>query len=101
LFEGAFGLGADYFIPLPTEKLSWITSLEAFDFKGLQRLDFTTERRPHLKWLNRVFIFNNLYTTFGFDDFASHNASAFVGFGLRFADDDLKYLLSKMNLNIG
>jgi phospholipid/cholesterol/gamma-HCH transport system substrate-binding protein len=101
LFEGAFGVGADYFIPLPSDKLSWITSLEAFDFKGLQRLDFTTERRPHLKWLNRIFIFNNLYTTFGFDDFASHNASAFVGFGLRFADDDLKYLLSKMNLNMG
>jgi phospholipid/cholesterol/gamma-HCH transport system substrate-binding protein len=100
LMEGAFGVGADYFIPLPTEKMSWITSFEAFDFKGLQRLDFETQRRPHLKWLNRIFIFNNLYTTFGFDDFASHNASAFVGFGLRFADDDLKYLLSKMSLNI-
>lgn len=99
MFEGTFGVGADYFIPLPTEKMSWITSLEAFDFHGTQRLDFMIHRSPHLKWINRVFIFNNLYTTFGFDDFASQNATAFAGVGIRFADDDLKYLLSKMNLN--
>jgi len=99
LFEGAFGVGADYFIPLPNEKLSWITSFEMFDFHGLQRLDINTERRPHLKWINRIFLFNNIYTTFGFDDFASENASSFWGIGVRFADDDIKYLLSKLNLS--
>ncbi|MBI2344799.1 MCE family protein [Candidatus Dependentiae bacterium] len=99
LFEGTFGVGADYFIPLSTEKLSWITSLEAFDFKGQQRLEFLKLRRPHLKWLNRVFIFNNIYTTFGFDDFVSQNATAFFGFGIRFADNDIKYLISKLNLS--
>jgi phospholipid/cholesterol/gamma-HCH transport system substrate-binding protein len=99
LFEGTAGVGADYYIPLPSEKLSWITSLEAFDFTGMQRLDFNKERRPHLKWINRIFIFNNLYTTFGFDDFVSDNATSFWGVGIRFADDDIKYLLSKLNLS--
>lgn len=99
LFEGAFGVGADYFIPLPNEKLSWITSFEAFDFKGIQRLELNKERRPHLKWINRIFLFKNIYTTFGFDDFVSDNASSFWGFGIRFADDDIKYLLSKLNLS--
>ncbi|MCX5923132.1 MAG: MlaD family protein [Candidatus Dependentiae bacterium] len=98
LFEGAVGVGADYFIPLGTDKASWITTLEMFDFHGLQRLDYATERRPHLKWINRVFVFNNLYTTFGADDFVSHNASIFWGVGLRFADDDIKYLISKVSL---
>lgn len=99
LFEGAFGVGADYYIPLPNDKLSWITSLEMFDFSGLQRLELNKERRPHLKWINRIFLFNNIYTTFGFDDFVSNNASSFWGIGIRFADDDIKYLMSKMSLS--
>lgn len=100
IFEGTFGAGADYFLPLPSNNLSWITSLEIFDFHGLQRLELFVERRPHLKWLNRVFMFNNLYATFGFDDFVSNNGSYFWGFGIRFADDDIKYLLSKLNINL-
>lgn len=99
LFEGTFGVGADYFIPLPSTKLSWITSLEVFDFSGVQRLQLNTERRPHMKWINRIFLFNNIYTTFGFDDFVSDNASSFWGVGVRFADDDIKYLLSKLNIS--
>jgi phospholipid/cholesterol/gamma-HCH transport system substrate-binding protein len=99
LIEGSFGVGADYFIPLPSEKVSWITTLEAFDFKGLHRLELFKDRRPHLKWLNKVFLFNNIYTTFGIDDFVSQNASMFFGFGIRFADNDIKYLLSKFNMN--
>jgi phospholipid/cholesterol/gamma-HCH transport system substrate-binding protein len=96
LFEGTFGAGVDYFIPLKNEKLSWITSLEIFDMHGTQRLVINRERRPHVKWLNRVFLFNNLYMAFGFDDFCAENATSFWGFGIRFADDDIKYLLSKM-----
>lgn len=96
MFEGSFGVGIDYFIPLKNDKLSWITTLEMFDTHGTQRLVITRERRPHLKWLNRVFLFNNVYMAFGFDDFAAFNATSFWGFGLRFADDDIKYLLSKI-----
>ncbi len=100
LFEGVFGAGADYFIPFKNDKLSWITTIEIFDMHGTQRLQIDHERRPHVKWLNRVFLFNNLYMTFGFDDFCSENATSFAGFGIRFADDDIKYLLSKINFNL-
>lgn len=100
MFEGAFGAGADYYIPLKEGKFSWITSLEMFDFKGELRLELNKQRRPHLKWLNKVFIFNNLYTTMGVDDFVSGNASFFAGFGLRFGDDDLKYLISKIGFSM-
>ncbi len=100
LFEGAFGCGADYYIPLQEGKISWITTLEMFDFKGEQRLEIVRQRRPHLKWLNKVFFFNNLYTTLGADDFISHNATIFYGIGIRFADDDLKYLISKIGFSM-
>ena len=100
LFEGAFGAGADYYVPIPGDKFSWITSLEAFDFKGLQRLEVDKQRRPHLKWINRMFLFNNIYTTMGVDDFVSSNATLFWGFGLRFSDDDLKYLISKVGFSL-
>lgn len=101
LFDGVFGVGADYYIPFANpEKLAWTMTFEAFDFKGLQRFDMT-ERRPHLKWMNRIFFFNNLYFVFGADDFISPtNASSFWGFGVRFGDDDMKYILSKFGLYV-
>ena len=99
MFESSFGAAVDYYVPFNTERFAWITSLEAFDFRGMQRLN-RAEAKPHLKWLNKVFIFNTFYTTFGFDDFMSDNASTFWGFGLRFGDDDIKYLLSKIGLHV-
>lgn len=100
MFEGSFGAGADYYIPLKEGKFAWITTVEAFDFKGQQRLELNKNRRPHLKWLNKVFLFNNIYTTMGADDFISQNASLFWGFGLRFGDDDIKYLISKVGMSL-
>jgi len=100
MFEGSFGAGVDYYIPLQEGKLSWITTLEIFDFKGEQRLLIDKQRRPHVKWLNKVFLFNNFYSTMGADDFISHNATLFWGFGVRFADDDIKYLISKIGFGL-
>lgn len=94
IFENSGGVAVDYDIPFRNEKFRWVTSLEAYDFYGDDRLN---DQRPHLKWLNRVFMFNSMYMAFGADDFISkHNANAFFGFGLRFADDEMKYLLSKV-----
>lgn len=91
LFEGTGGVAFDVDIPFNTEKFRWVTSFEAFDFYGWNRLH---DRRPHLKWINRMFFFGNLYLTFGADDFVSkNNANAFFGAGVRFGDDDIKYLL--------
>lgn len=93
LFENSAGMGIDFDIPFRSDRFRWITSLECYDFFGDNRIN---DQRPHLKWLNRVFMFNNFYMAFGADDFISrHNANAFAGFGLRFADDDIKYLASK------
>lgn len=92
LFESTFGAGIDYYVPLKTDKFHWITTLEAFDFNGANRIDST---RPHIKWINRLFFMKNLYTTFGVDDICSkNNASPFFGAGLRFGDEEIKYLLS-------
>jgi len=94
LFDGTGGIGVDFDIPLPTEKFRWVTSFEGFDFYGWNRID---DRRPHLKWINRMYFMNNVYLTFGADDFVSkNNANAFFGAGVRFGDDDVKYLLSSI-----
>ncbi|MBX9830471.1 MlaD family protein [Candidatus Babeliales bacterium] len=94
LFENTFGAGVDFNVPLNTDKFHWITTFEGFDFRGRNRVE---AGRPHLKWLNRVFFLNNLYTTFGLDDFISRdNANPFFGGGLRFGDDDLKYFLGSL-----
>lgn len=92
LFENTVGFGCDYYVPLQTEDFHWITSIEAFDMSGTNRLN---DKRPHLKWMNKTFFLKNLYTTFGVDDFCSkHSANPFIGGGLRFGDDDLKYFMS-------
>jgi phospholipid/cholesterol/gamma-HCH transport system substrate-binding protein len=101
LFEGSAGVGVDFDIPFRTDKFRWVTSLEMFDFKGQDRLftdkDRVADTRPHLKWINKVFMMRNLYVTFGADDFISrHNMNAFFGAGLRFGDDDVKYFLPSL-----
>lgn len=92
MFENAFGAGIDYYVPLGTDKIHWISSLEAFDFKSANRIE---GQRPHLKWINKFYFMRNLYTTFGIDDFVSKTrATPFFGAGIRFGDEDIKYFLS-------
>jgi phospholipid/cholesterol/gamma-HCH transport system substrate-binding protein len=99
LFESTFGCGVDFYVPLKTDLLHWISTVEAFDFRGTNRLN---DNRPHIKWLNRVFFMKNIYTTFGIDDIYSKNsANPFWGAGLRFGDDDLKYFISMFSAGKG
>lgn len=92
MFENAFGAACDFYVPLNTDYVHWITSLEAFDFRGTKRIGDT---RPHVKWINKVFFMKNFYSSFGIDDMVSKsNASPFFGGGLRFTDADLKYFMS-------
>jgi phospholipid/cholesterol/gamma-HCH transport system substrate-binding protein len=92
MFESTFGFGCDYYVPLHTDYFHWITTIEAFDFKGSNRIEST---RPHVKWMNKFYFMRNMYTTFGFDDICSKDkATPFFGAGLRFGDEDIKYLLS-------
>lgn len=96
LFESSFGVACDFYVPLQTDKVHWITSLEAFDFQGNNRLD---DDRPHIKWINKAFFMKTFYTSFGIDDIYSRgSASPFWGGGIRFGDDDLKYVASFLPL---
>lgn len=96
LFESTFGMAMDWYLPIPTDYVHWISTMELFDIKGYNRLNDT---RPHLKWINRVYFLRNLYLTFGMDDIVSkNNQNPFVGGGLRFSDKDLKYFLGSLPL---
>jgi len=96
LFESSFGVALDIDIPMQSDNIRWVTSLEAFDFGGRNRIN---DDRIHMKWINKVFFANSLYAVFGADDFVSrNNKNAFFGMGLRFQDDDIKYYLSKVNI---
>jgi len=84
-------MGLDFDVPFKTERFRWLMSFEAYDFHGWNRID---DRRAHLKWLNKIYFLNNFYTVFGADDFISRkNANVFFGAGMRFGDDDIKYLI--------
>lgn len=95
LIEQSAGIGIDYEIPFASNKFRWVTTFEAFDFRGQDRIDDT---RPHLKWINRMFLFDTFYLAFGADDFVSRrNANAFFGGGFRFTDDDVKDIITKLS----
>lgn len=96
-FEDFFGCAADCSL-FDNEYFRWITSIELWDFRGQNHID---DRRPHAKWLNRLFLLDNFYFDFGLDDFVSKdNFSPFFGLGLRFGDDDLKVLLARFGMPV-
>lgn len=96
IFDSTAGVALDINVPLYSDKFRWVTTFEAFDFRGRNRFG---DDRPHLKWLNRLFFTPHIYATFGADDFISRRTkNAFVGCGLRFADDDVKYLASRVSI---
>lgn len=112
LFEGTFGGAIDYDIPFADPRYKWVMSFQAYDFNGRNRFEegvcqscegcegyrlYKPYLRPHLRWLNKLFVTPNFYFAFGADDFVSrNNKNAFFGVGLRFADDDLKYLVTSL-----
>ena len=92
LFDGYFaGVAADLDVPFNADKFRWLMTFEAYDLRGWNR---ERDRRPHLKWLNKIYFMHNIYAAFGADDFVSQrNANIFFGAGIRFGDDDIKYFL--------
>ena len=103
LFENTFGFGVDYNLPIDSD-YKWTTTLEAFRFN-----EFMTQTlagrvvadidMPHLKWYNKIFFNDSLYFLFGFDDFISKfNKNFFLGIGLNFQQDDVKYLATKVSI---
>ncbi len=84
IIESTGGVGIDYNAFSDRLKLS----LDAFDFgqKG----------NPHLKAGGMLYLNRFFFLTAGYDDFISKVGlqSAYVGVGLQFEDEDLKYLFS-------
>ncbi len=85
IFENTGGFGADYYAFNDRLQLTF----EAFDFSA------SNGGRPHLKAYGEYRLIKHLYLSAGWDDFISNqgNSSPFLGFSIKFTDDDLKYLL--------
>lgn len=84
MIENSGGVQVDY--GLLSDKL-WL-SFEAFDFGRERDLD------PHLRLTTTWSLYRNLYLKAGWDDpLVDEYESPFFGAGVRWTDDDLKYLL--------
>lgn len=87
LMESSAGLGVDY--PLFDRRL-WLT-LDAFNF------DREGDLAPQLRLATRFRLNDHLYLLGGLDDFLeSDRDSIFLGAGIRWSDDDLKYLIGSV-----
>jgi phospholipid/cholesterol/gamma-HCH transport system substrate-binding protein len=84
LIESSGGVGMDYYLFKDRVKLT----LEAFDF--------SKEDNVHMKAGAIIYLGRFFFLSAGYDDFASEDGmdSAYLGLGLEFEDEDLKYLLS-------
>lgn len=90
LIEGTGGVAADLFV-FSKGHYSFMSTFKIYDFWGQNRID---DNRPHLKWINRLFLFNHVYLALGVDDFVSRcNKSFFIGAGFRFGEEDTKWFL--------
>ncbi len=84
IVESTAGLGLDYTI---FDRRLWLT-LDAFNFGREGDLD------PQLRLTTRWHLHPNVYLLGGYDDFLEGDReSIFAGAGIRWSDDDLKYLL--------
>ncbi|HET8761439.1 MAG TPA: MlaD family protein [Nitrospiria bacterium] len=86
LMENSFGVGADYFLGVPGLELS----LDFWDFNS----DDPLNDNVHAKATARYRFLTYLYLQAGYDNpFNRDLDTAFVGGGLTFDDEDLKYLI--------
>jgi phospholipid/cholesterol/gamma-HCH transport system substrate-binding protein len=87
LFESSGGAAVDYGFRDDRVRMS----LEAFDFSRLDDLD------PHFRLFGEWRVHPNIYLLGGVDDFLVDDLrSLFLGVGVRWNDDDLKYLLGSL-----
>jgi phospholipid/cholesterol/gamma-HCH transport system substrate-binding protein len=87
LFEGTGGGAVDYGF---LRQRLWLT-LEAYDFSRANDLD------PHLRLTGRWWLTPNLFITGGYDDpLVNERDSIIFGGGIRWNDDDLKYLMGSV-----
>ncbi len=90
------GIGGDFWL-IYKDRFKWLTTLELSASRDQQILSshyfdrvhyyHDTEYKPFVKWLNRLFVYNRFYISFGIDHINCSNHSGrsltqgFVGFG--------------------
>ena len=81
MFQGGPGAAVDYW--LSYDRLQWLTSLELLGFKEDDDIRHSwkdLDRRPFVRWLNRIVLTDNLYFSFGIRHFCDTTGFAGVGY---------------------
>ncbi|MEP7013250.1 MAG: MlaD family protein [Acidobacteriota bacterium] len=76
-------------VELPFDKDKFLLSFDAFDFNR------QNDENPHLRLTGRWQLHPNVYLVGGLDD-PLENQSVFLGAGVKWRDDNLKYLLGSL-----
>ena len=94
LLESEAGIGLDYHPFDGEHEHKLVFNVDAFDMP-----DDDEDRKLHMRAGVRYKFYKNLFVTGGYDDFLNSDTDSwFVGAGVEFRDDDLKYLLGKTPL---
>ncbi len=89
LTENTFGAGVDYFMDKDRAKIS----LDVWDFNH----DEPEATKAHVKIGADYYLFKHLFITAGYDNILNkQRRGAFIGGGIRFEDEDFKYLFGTM-----
>lgn len=89
LTESTFGVGGDYFFNNDKGKIS----ADVWDFSK----DENYSKNPHIKVGVDYFLFKNLFLSAGGDNLLNKKwRGGYVGAGVRFEDEDFKYLFSTL-----
>lgn len=87
--ENTFGVGGDYFFHNDRGKIT----ADAWDFSN----DEEDSQNPHIKVGIDYFLFKNIFVSAGADNILSDKwRGGYAGVGLRFEDEDLKYLFGTL-----
>ncbi|PIZ32022.1 MAG: hypothetical protein COY40_00205 [Alphaproteobacteria bacterium CG_4_10_14_0_8_um_filter_53_9] len=94
LKDSTGGVGVDTAVPLGRTDKDVRLSADLYDFAGTNT---PNSNSPHLDLKARVDVIGNtVYGMAGYDNVLNSNyGSPFVGVGMRFQDDDLKYILGQ------
>jgi phospholipid/cholesterol/gamma-HCH transport system substrate-binding protein len=87
--ENTFGVGSDYFFLKDKGKIYG----DAWDFSN----DEEGAKNPHVKFGVDYFLFKNIFMSAGVDNILNRKQrGGYAGVGLRFEDEDFKYLFGSM-----
>lgn len=87
--QSAFGVGADQFFMDDKLKIS----VDAWDFGH----DESNAKNPHIKAGADYYLFRNIFISGGIDNILnSKSRSAYIGGGVRFEDEDFKYIFGNI-----